>query len=71
MKATASKWPITVTIELAEDYFEGLEEGVINKEEFKNASEIQTLADTWSKLFIQAKVQALVMQEAKAKENRE
>lgn len=70
MKSTASQWPITVTIELADDYFDGLPEGSINKEEFANASQIQELADTWSKLFIQAKGQFLAQQEAESKQNK-
>ncbi len=67
MKATATKWPITVTIELADDYFDGLPEEALDKEAFKNTFEIQELADSWSDLFIRVKGQLLAQLEANAK----
>lgn len=70
MKTTASKWPITVTIELADDYFDGIPEGSVDKDAFVNATETQTLADTWSRLFIQAKGQLLANQEAENKNSK-
>lgn len=70
MKTTASKWPITVTIELADDYFDGIPEDCVDKEAFFNAPVVQTLADTWSRLFIQAKGQTLAQNEAECKQKK-
>ncbi len=57
-----------MTIELADDYFDGLPEGNIDKEEFANAYRIQDLADAWSRLLVQAKDQFLAQQEAESKQ---
>ncbi len=68
MKATATQWPITVTIELADDYFDGIEKS-FDKKAFSEL-EIQPLADEFSNIFIRTKGQLLAQQEAESKQGK-
>ncbi len=68
MKVTATKWPVSVTIELADDYFDGIEK-IFDKEAFSE-SEIQPLADEMSNVFIRTKGQLLAQQEAENKQKK-
>ncbi len=52
MKATATKWPITVTIELADDYLEGLEPGFFTEENFIEGHQLEDMSDNLAKTYI-------------------
>ncbi len=70
MKATATQWPITVTIELADDYLEGLDPGFFTEENFIEGNQLEDLVDKLAKTYIWLKGQAMAISESKRKQNK-
>ncbi len=70
MKATATKWPVSVTVELADDYSEGLAPGSFTEDNFILRSQLQNMADQLAQAYISAKGKVLALQEATRKQNK-
>lgn len=69
MKYTASKWPITITYEVAEDWFEGINSEQLNCSPCDSTQElIQEAANDAAEQFIKAKGLILARQEAERKQ---
>lgn len=69
MKYTASKWPITITYEVAEDWFDGINLEHLDCSPCNNVQDlIQEAANEAADQFIKAKGLILAHQEAKCKQ---
>jgi len=69
MKYTASKWPVTITYEIAEDWFDGINPKQVDCTPCDNVQDlIQAAADEAADQFIKAKGLLLAQQEAKRKQ---
>ena len=67
---TATKWPVTITLEVADDYLDGIDKDNIN-DVHSELSGLQEAADNMADMLIKAKGQILAMQEAKRKQTKE
>ena len=70
MKYTATKWPVTLTLEVADDYLDGIDKDNLNDDPLDELTQLQDLADMLSDALVKAKGQILAMQEAKRKQNK-
>ncbi len=70
MKFTASKWPVTITYEIADDWFDGIEKENLN--EVPDLGDgLQDAIDESAQLFMKAKGMILAKQEADRKQKGE
>lgn len=69
MKYSASKWPITITYEIADDWFEGIDKENLNDVSIEELVPLHQAVDEVADLFVKAKGQMLARQEAKRKQN--
>lgn len=70
MKYTATKWPVTLTLEVADDYLDGIDKDNLNDDP-SELIQLQELADFMADALVKAKGQILAMQEAKHKQTKE
>ena len=68
MKFQATKWPVTITLDVADDYTEGVAKENLKEESPEKLIQLQELADMLADALIKAKGQILAQQEAKRKQ---
>lgn len=68
MKFQATKWPITIDLEIADDYLEGIDKENLKEESPTELIQLQEMADMLADVLIKAKGQILAQQEAKRKQ---
>jgi len=68
MKFQATKWPVTITLDVADDYTEGVDKENLKEESPEKLIQLQELADMLADALIKAKGQILAQQEAKRKQ---
>lgn len=68
MKYTASKWPVAITFEVADDYLDGIDKENLRDTPFTQLEELQKMTDETADALIQAKGWILARQEAKRKQ---
>ena len=71
MKYTATKWPVTLTLEVADDYLDGIDKENLNDDPLDELTQLQDLADYMANALVKVKGQILAMQEAKHKQAKE
>lgn len=69
MKYSASKWPITIIYEIADDWFDGIDKENLNDVSVEELVPLHEAVDEAAELFVKAKGQILARQEAKRKQN--
>lgn len=67
MKVSVNKWPVTLTIEVEEDFFFGIEE-VKSEEDLIDKFEVEKTAKALAKALIHAKGFLLAQKEAESKQ---
>ena len=68
MKFQATQWPITINLEISDDYLEGIDEENLREESSTELIQLQEMADMLADVLIKAKGQILAQQEAKRKQ---
>lgn len=71
MKYSATKWPVTLVLEVADDYLDGIDKENLNDDPLGELTQLQDLADMLADTLVAAKGQILAMQEAKRKQTKE
>lgn len=70
MKFQATQWPVTITLDVADDYTEGIDKENLKEESPEELIELQELTDMLADILIKAKAQLLAQQEAKRKQTK-
>lgn len=70
MKFQATQWPVTIILDVADDYTEGIDKENLKEESPEELIQLQELAEESADLFIKVKGQILARQEAKRKLNK-
>lgn len=68
MKFQATQWPITINLEISEDYLDGIDKENLKEESPTELIQLQEMADMLADVLIKAKGQILAQQEAKRKQ---
>lgn len=68
MKFQATQWPVTITLDVADDYTEGIDKENLKEESPEKLIQLQELADMLADALIKAKGQILAQQEVKRKQ---
>ncbi len=68
MKFQATQWPVTITLDVADDYTEGINKENLKEESPEKLIQLQELADMLADALIKAKGQILAQQEVKRKQ---
>ena len=67
MKFQATQWPVTITLDVADNYTEGIDKENLKEESPEELIELQELTDMLADILVKAKAQLLAQQEAKRK----
>lgn len=70
MKFQAIQWPITINLEISDDYLEGIDKENLKEESPTELIQLQEMADMLADVLIKAKGQILAQQEAKRKQTK-
>lgn len=70
MKFQATQWPVTITLDVADDYTEGIDKENLKEESPEELIELQELTDMLADILVKAKAQLLAQQEAKRKQTK-
>ena len=70
MKFQATQWPITINLEISDDYLDGIDKENLKEESSIELIQLQEMADMLADVLIKAKGQILAQQEAKRKQSR-
>ena len=68
MKFQATQWPVTIILDVADDYTKGIDKENLKEESPEELIQLQELADMLADTLIKAKGQILAQQEAKRKQ---
>ncbi|MBD5241439.1 MAG: hypothetical protein HDS59_05110 [Barnesiella sp.] len=68
MKFQATQWPVTIILDVADDYTEGIDKENLKAESPEELIQLQELANMLADILIKAKGQILAQQEAKRKQ---
>ena len=68
MKFQAIQWPVTIILDVADDYTEGIDKENLKAESPEELIQLQELANMLADILIKAKGQILAQQEAKRKQ---
>ena len=68
MKFQATQWPVTITLDVADDYTEGINKENLKEESPEKLIQLQELADMLADALKKAKGQILAQQEVKRKQ---
>ena len=71
MKFQATQWPVTIILDVADDYTEGIDKENLKEESPEELIQLQELADMLADILIKAKGQILAKQEAKRKQTKQ
>lgn len=70
MKFQATQWPITINLEISDDYLEGIDKENLKEESPTELIQLQEMANMLADVLIKAKGQILAQQEAKRKQTK-